>query len=165
MPTPTLFATFYVLFARAEENVGAYVGSTNDPHRRMQDHLLNARDPIIPRSSSSDLVMWAKRRKAPIQVAFLEAGYFSFTDRTAIEGAWAAAVRSVGFELPGVRRWGNMSRGQFARSMRRIVPHLETFPTLASLFRAEPDAALETPMHRALSQVLLSGDGEAQTVW
>lgn len=140
---PQEFVSFYMLFARTRSEVGAYIGATKDPFRRMSEHLLNTRDPFIPRYSSSDLVKWAKKHhRQNIQVVFLEVGMFDRHTRLNVEGAWIAAAKQAGFKLPGVDRWGSMSSGKEKRTLGGIEDHLDTAPILRELFTGINECSL-----------------------
>lgn len=146
------FVSFYLLFIQIEQEVTAYIGATSDPFRRMSEHLINTQEPIISRYSSSDLVKVAKKRKAPICVLFLEAGFFDRQERIRVEGAWIAAAKRAGFRLPGVERWGNIGPGQERRSMGLAQMGLGCAPQLQDLFRRENEGAGQsTAFQRAMA--------------
>lgn len=131
----TEFVSFYLLFIMPKEmEIVAYIGATKDPYRRMSEHLINTREPIISRYSSSDLAKIAKKRKMPIHVLFLEVGLFDQRERIHIEGAWIAAAKQSGFRLPGVERWGNLSPGGEIRSMNAVLQGLGNAPRISDLF-------------------------------
>jgi predicted GIY-YIG superfamily endonuclease len=146
------FMSFYMLFAQTQKTTAAYIGSTNNPYRRMSEHLLNTRDPFIPRHSSSDLIKWAKKHHQDVKVAFLEVGMIERSARITIEGAWIAAAKQAGFKLPGVDRWGGMSPGKEQRHLQRFLEKYSSAPWLQEIFASsyEGNSFDLSPFERAM---------------
>lgn len=129
------FFVYLIAAVDAQDEVAAYVGSTQQLHRRLAAHF-HGRD-----GTSADLAAWARRHRAGV---FAQELLCTSTRSGAIqlEGFVTAELERCGWLLPGVSRWGAARRS--AAMVSKSLAHARTSwspPALQDIHRWNPLSA------------------------
>lgn len=106
----------YALVAFNQYERACYIGYTGNFQARMEEHrkvqrLANPNH----LSTSSELFLWAKRRKLEVNVILLEQ-VFGVSKMTNREAEWTNAAKKTVWIMPGGERWGSRAKRPMAFS-------------------------------------------------
>lgn len=123
----------YSLVAFNQYERACYIGSTSSFHLRMNEHLrIHKLANPNSQNASSDLYLWAKRRKIKVDVVTLEkiCGACKLINR---EAEWTNAFKNTSWVMPGIDRWGNRAKRQIVycpEGANLVLPINECLPKM-----------------------------------